>query len=1325
MHITEGIRDHYNIYENDSGIEFYDCEEFNQGIDYNDDIYYELSKEIPEPTVPLTEDLKHSLFHLIKILTSYEADRFSLSMLYKAGLGIPLSVLTAAHSFYRAWARGENIGTVLIAEFPFFVQTILPHSGKLMLLAKYIRNYIEDQLGIDGLSFTAGYDNRAESAYLGLGILALMGKFYLAGHTVPEPERAGFNIPLVLARLFTRICQYWNILCASTVTDDTPPADEFGRIVLSQGEKRAQTQGRKLARLWAKDIRRPQIQVERIAESFYAIGKPAWAAKTAGLAKNHNHHHQALSRLKALPVSAIPLSALTTSVRRLIQGLGRAAASALTPFPAVGAATLNLSSDAVAIRETITVNPLYGNPGWKTPDVLFERLLQKNYPTLAKTLAKNMTQAIGTRFGILLNPDDCYLHRFDSPSPDPESPTGWGHKGEPVHSISLTDFALKKYFTDEFADPGVLDRYYSPYRGNWSAPDEHHRFRLPFTPSDLAALLDCLDIKTAHLHELDRYWRGNHEFHALANLINLLTQLIRHQERLQPGEVETFMQALGFSDTERHPIKIYLFDIADYISTDLLIIETERQHGILLYLPRAQLPFRRFENSTAMREWIGKQGRDNLCREEIADHFALRDRPDSGFIFVKWGADRWLRNIADYPERFWQKKECRSGTLYEILTEQQRLRSLADAEYLPLLRQSLTGEKEAAATAWINQHYASAITRSSTPAQGKDELVHADDTPGRPRPIAESPRLALSLLTACAGEILPLTGDGGIHFLAGPKISLSLFQSIINHDMRVKSMSRRANAGEMRIVETLSVTPTEYVRTLRRWPNGRTDMHFSVTLPPVGKSRRENITAIHLFDNILPLRFNAQLKAYEVYDIHHEATPGYPVCHSKSNHWQFGRITGQEYNIPSAVFMAEYSYVSIRLYKKIMEHVNDLCKNINHLGPANSLGIAQDAEGVEYLTLKDHYFKMTPSATEGIFFLRGDHKIRLKIKFDRKKKRFVYIPGYADRHSDHDKLISTEELNNGTDSRLGYRQGFRAADNKASRLALAVEKKLIDSGLKKIIYYGLSDQEILSTPRYAQQANAVRHGFTRCGEILRELLAKKKRLPESLWTVLGITGAGENVRHRACALFMTNLEKTAAQLEKHVGDDYRQVWAASFDSFTTAMIILKSDPLQRLWVNVRFRQPKRQRNHYLAQYCHYGCKEIPIDENIASISRSVGNNGNAEGQIFVHPVYKRDFPALVERLMAGNMNNDEINSLVGFSEAASIRNLIFLSDKELARQLFSTNATVRVKMLLNDADMFSHLLLHLHAAFNNRSCDHPYQDPHLRMVLFMMSWQAL
>ena len=182
-------------------------------------------------------------------------------------------------------------------------------------------------------------------------------------------------------------------------------------------------------------------------------------------------------------------------------------------------------------------------------------------------------------------------------------------------------------------------------------------------------------------------------------------------------------------------------------------------------------------------------------------------------------------------------------------------------------------------------------------------------------------------------------------------------------------------------------------------------MQFSITLTLSDGQRRENITAIRIFNKILPLRFNTQLQSYEVFDIHHEDQPGYPVCHNNKNNWQFGRLIGHDYHDRWAVSMAVYSNVSIRLYEKLIAHLNELCKSVADLTPANSLGVAQDANGADYLIIKNHYFKMIKTPEDGVFLVRGDSNIELKIKFDSKKKKFFYIANRDGGKAYHEKLI--------------------------------------------------------------------------------------------------------------------------------------------------------------------------------------------------------------------------------------------------------------------------------------------------------------------------------
>ncbi|WP_413726488.1 dermonecrotic toxin domain-containing protein [Sodalis sp. RH16] len=1378
MQITEGFKDYYNIYNNDSEIEFFDCEDPNYETDDDSEIYYDLPEELPTENVPFTEDLKRTLFHLIKIVTSCEADRLSLSLLYKTGLGIPFSLLAAAHSFYRLWRREENIGSVLIEGFPFFALTILPQSEKLMLLANFIKNHIEDRVGLDNLPFLAGFNTPTEGDYLVLGVLALLGEYYLAGHSVPAPRRAGLKLPVALAQLFTRICRYWHLLCATATESPTPAADPFGRIILNPAEKREQREGRRLARLWACDSRRRQIQRERIAEAYYGIKKPHVPATATGPGTDRRHDRQALAGSAASSLSAALFSTVIAPVRRALQVLAQGLMAVAMPFPAVSGAApgrsaavlapppnaitevaatppsealaypetvtlkallatkLNLSSETLLPPETTTQNTMFRGPFWAAPYVQLRHYLRDSYPAITNIVAQQLAEAISRRFGVSINPDHCFLHQNDTSRSTPDSPVSRGLEDRPKGSLTLTEFAIKKYFTGEAEDLAALDDDYGVYRGNPSVTGTRRGDLLPFKPSDLDPLLDSLKPTAVYQHALHHYRRVNQEFHALANLIHIVNALSHHREQPSPEDIGIYMQALGLGEDGRHRLNISLFDINGCLATDLAVIEAPGAPDVLLYLPRAQQPFRRFENGAAMREWVVGQSRDSFARQELLKHFALRDSKGSNVIFGRWGVERWLENIADYPEHIWQNKEKASGLLYEIVSERQLERAWADAAYLPDVRQARPQNGYGDSVLWLNQLYALPIAPFTAlePLEGdgpyhptaRQTALQSPVSGSFYSPVPDPSRLALSLLFSAAGEILPFDDEGVIHFSDGPKIALSLFRTLINYDMQAMQGAQHVNGGIERVLTALSVMPSGYVRTLRTWPNGRIDMHFSITLPPASGQRRENLQAVRLFGKVMPLRFNSRLKAYEVFDIHHEDNAGYPVCLNEKNHWQFGRLTGREYHARWAISMAVYSNISIRLYEKLMENLNELCKKTGDLTPVNSLGIAKDADGVDYLTIKNHYFEISAGPGENVFLLRGDKNIELKIRFDNKKKKFFYISGRDQVLASYQKTLSAAMLEHGIDSRLSYRQGFRLPNDKSCRLALAAEKSLAHSGLKKIIFYGLGETEIALSPRYAPQANAIRKGLSLCDALMRELLSSKEqpRLRPLFYSALQITGAGQNIQHRAWSLFISNLKKTLALLDNHTGDDYGRVWGASFDSFAIATVALKSDPLKRLWFNVRYRQSKGPHNHYLAHYCRYGCKEIPSGENIASISRSVGKGSVTEEETLVNPVFKDDFPLLMARLQSGNMNSDEINSLVSLSEAANVQHVAFLSDKKLARQLFRTKALARVKMILNDADRFSHLLLHLHAQLNHRSCEHPSQEP-VRMLLFMLAWQGI
>lgn len=1236
MRISEGLNYYYNAAANNSPIEFFDCEEEEQSInnDNDNDIFFDCLEELPDKDTTLADDLKHTLFHAVNIMISSESEHLSLKLLHRSGLAIPLSALLSARACYRLLIHQEPIGNRLFSELPVLIPLILPHSEKLQSLACYIKNAIENLLGQENLSFIPAYNDRTGSAYLWLGLLAVLSQYYAAGHAVPAPRRPLLQAPLSLARLFTRITGYWRILCSAAGRADNTGTDGFGRLQLSPADKTGQQRERQRARLWARHSHH-QIRSEQMAERYYGIGQKG----AAGLvfpsvigADSFASGTDVMLRLSQMWSSDLWL----LPARDILYRAGRALLLMLNPLPMACAAPFGAAPAGAGIDLHTHVETL------KT---------QGHYP--------------------------------------PPEPACLG--------MQLTDSLKKEY----------------PTLAGIAAQQQED---------------DSRDLTAIYRHALNRYWRRYSGHHALANLIALLNGLMRAEDSLTRREKEIFLHALGFSDPRFQDIAVFLFDINGTYSSDLFVIDARTHQRILLYLPRARRPFKSFADWRDMTMWFAEQIRDSTGREEILAHFALKDRWPRSAPFGMGDIGAELMAAADNPDAICQKRAPRSGALYELLTSQHRQRAWDDAGYLALPGQAPAKQSDGVIAPWLDKQFVLPIPPVSPETFAIGNQNRTDTPPTDPWLREQHPAAtALTVLAANAEAILAADGQGGIRFSSPLQIGLDIFQLIITRELQSLLATPAGTAGETHVVEQLAVSPQRYEREIRMSPNGRLDSRLNVYLAGDEGQPPQKQAAIALYNKIVPLRFNGYLNAFEIFNIKRRTEAGYPVHINPASFWQFGRVAypadRHKHNQP----MTEYDFISVRLHKLLLEDIDNYCVYATNLTPANSFGIKQDLTGNTYLSLRGHHIKITPALAENTYAVNGKNTISLKIKHDGKTKKFILVPppGNGNSRKKLDKVIAPDAVEIAADIQRTFRQGFRSADKETSRLALWAENTLLSAGLKKVVYYGLTETEILSRPHYSSPANTLRHIFTACDDILRHLseTITNRRERNNFYAALRLQNVGGHVQARAYGLFLDNLDKTRRMLKSHLADGLNRIWAANFTQSDLVVLSLKQDPLHRLWFNARTSLSRNPAGDYSAAHCRYGCNEISANQHIASVSLPGKHTGKTP---FINPVREADFNLFVDRLWQGNITADEISALISLPEAATIQHRFFMSDKELARKLFRNKAMARARWLLADADYFTFLLLHLHAARRTAdSCDHHDSDPHIRPALFMLAFQAL
>ncbi|NDL63520.1 hypothetical protein GRH90_12280 [Enterobacteriales bacterium SAP-6] len=1290
---------------------------------------------------------------------SHEANRFS----GKMGWGIPLAVFDSACSIYHVVKNRQDISTVLASSLPLCVNYMLSRSNHLFPLAGYLKEYIEGHLGptLNGL-LNYGTDRiTTENGYLLLGVLALVSQYYCKGWDVPQPHRTSLKIPAMLAGVFTTACQCWQSLCAASAAQGEEQADDFGRIILNPMEKKQQAAGRLLARHWVRMHHNNQIEAERTAESYYAIGKVSGRDHAARdiippRPIRPGHH-------RAPPVSAGRRAAFTDlgdnsgwlpdyglrlsppyaleSLRRSLSGFSLPHFS-LPHFSLLpGAAAADIAPGKTRPTGIVTVKATGYPPRAAANDAGLNRYLRDAFPSLKNIVAARVKQQVKAKFGVELAVEKGWLHYFNTAYRDQESITGWSHIADITHSLTLADYILNHLFDKDYDEIHSVDRYAGLYYTDRPVPTFTHKPQVAVKPSQLVQLVNEMDIITPYLSALDAYWQHNHKQHNIANIINILTHLRAEQSQLTDRIIGIILHGLGLENEGGHQTTLHLFDINGYQATDMFVINVTGDNTVILYLPHGLRHFRIFDGVGGLRRWIIKHCKDPAQRKEIAIHFALRERMDGKSLFGKWGVDRWLAHIDDYPDRVMLLDQPVGGPLHAILGRRQRARAASDAEKLaqPCLQALWAVAKTIGNITDIL--YVNPLVPFSAAQPANDNKYTARHSPlyisRHAVPRGDTVSRALWILRATLGEILPRDDAGYAQPAANIKLSVNQFFHIANEDIKLWQTLPDATPGEERILAKLAVYPQGYTRRMMTNLLGKSQSHFTISLMLKNGRRRDDVTAIRIYHSVLPLRFNNKLKFYEVYDINHHPRPGYPVYMENINgsvHWQFGRVTDSRFKtvITNTVAMADYAFVSIRLFKHVMVNMDKLCCKGKSLSPINSLGIAQDAQRISYLKIGIHYIKIENLAQGGHYLLGFKDAYHLFIRFNDALKKFILSISNMEFFPQHPVPGGVNPaLPAKTPVAPDYRRGYGGTPVLNDSLILTADKMMLNAGVTQIMVYGLSQQDIPANPPYNAMAMQLGDALISCRHILRDLLYAAERqeqqfLVDNLFSVLRAKDPDPETRRKAMDWFNKGLENTLDVIQRHIDERFSRIWVAQFDKPRIAVLALRADPLKRIIINGGHHGRASPQDKFNIHFCRYGCGELSPDQDFATLGQAVDGSGANGGEQYAARYNSVDFPSVIRRLWSGDMTQGEINFLISLPQAEQVKHYFLLTDRELAQQLFRKKVTARIAMITRNADLFCQLLAHLHQAMN---AGHPFhrhnQDPWLMAMLFSAAFHAL
>ncbi|WEK32515.1 MAG: glycosyltransferase [Candidatus Pseudomonas phytovorans] len=214
-----------------------------------------------------------------------------------------------------------------------------------------------------------------------------------------------------------------------------------------------------------------------------------------------------------------------------------------------------------------------------------------------------------------------------------------------------------------------------------------------------------LDFHARFVAMLDTYWEQATDSHRQAQQLSFIAACNKQVEEGSLSEAgrQLAWQAAGLMPASAG-LQIRPLNLYGYAATDLFHITDTAQSHVLLYLPGNASPLHVFDSMAAMQAWFAEQCRTPEKRLSLRQYFKLADTPD-GLEFS--GLDTALEGLGVYPafhtrspdrpgftvDGPWSPSEyvnyradkyspLLTGDLFTTLTQRQRERSYADADFI-------------------------------------------------------------------------------------------------------------------------------------------------------------------------------------------------------------------------------------------------------------------------------------------------------------------------------------------------------------------------------------------------------------------------------------------------------------------------------------------------------------------------------------------------------------------------------------------------------------------------------------------------------------------
>ncbi len=321
--------------------------------------------------------------------------------------------------------------------------------------------------------------------------------------------------------------------------------------------------------------------------------------------------------------------------------------------------------------------------------------IKENYPKLHEVASKYIKTALSKNpkyHSLSIDPDKTWFNRFEYAVGSDQSYTGWEHNNYPKESTTLTQMLLNNFGAEDRLNVDELSGNSGIYTQGATSNYFGASNEVKILPKDFLDIVIKSDFSKKFLKELNSFWLLNSSSYrtmAKGKFIGLMAD--KSSSLSEFGEYSVMIAALGDISklpfitvgelekkiSKRNGMKISSFSINGYHATDIILI-----HGfdgkIILYKPTDDESFVEFNNPQELNNWVLKQVRNDINRQNLLEHFSLYDRQDgqtySGVSTILNGlsAGKWAESYINH------KSLNIKGDVFTWLATQAQERTLKD-----------------------------------------------------------------------------------------------------------------------------------------------------------------------------------------------------------------------------------------------------------------------------------------------------------------------------------------------------------------------------------------------------------------------------------------------------------------------------------------------------------------------------------------------------------------------------------------------------------------------------------------------------------------------